>query len=236
VKTSCFDPFPFPDSSATVSQSLQDLGEELDATRKRVLAEHPDLTLTGLYNVLEKLKAGAELTAKDEDIKQRGLVLILKDLHEQIDARTFEAYGWPADLSDEQILERLVALNAERAREEAAGHVRWLRPDYQIPRFARAAAPKAGDLDLGEAPAPAEKTLPAFPKERAELPLAVEAALAAVGAPRTAADLARAFKGKATAARIARIAQVLTTLTRYGRIVALDGGRYAAKTAAAPRV
>jgi hypothetical protein len=25
------------------------------------------------------------------------------------------AYGWPADLSDEQILERLLALNLERA-------------------------------------------------------------------------------------------------------------------------
>ena len=41
---------------------------------------------------------------------------------------------------DEIILERLVALNAERAAEEAAGHVRWLRPDDQIPRFAKAAA------------------------------------------------------------------------------------------------
>jgi hypothetical protein len=29
------------------------------------------------------------------------------------------AYGWPADLTDEQILERLLALNLERAEEEA---------------------------------------------------------------------------------------------------------------------
>ncbi len=28
------------------------------------------------------------------------------------------AYGWPADLGDEQILERLLALNLERAAEE----------------------------------------------------------------------------------------------------------------------
>jgi len=28
------------------------------------------------------------------------------------------AYGWPADLKDEQILERLLALNLERAAEE----------------------------------------------------------------------------------------------------------------------
>jgi hypothetical protein len=47
------------------------------------------------------------------------------------------AYGWPADLAPAEIVARLVALNAERAAEEAAGHIRWLRPDYQIPRFAK---------------------------------------------------------------------------------------------------
>ena len=94
-----------------------------------MLAEYPDLTLTGLYNLLEKLKAGTALTPAEEDAKQHGRVLILKELHEQIDALTAQAYGWPTDLTDEQILERLVALNAERAKEEAAGHVRWLRPD-----------------------------------------------------------------------------------------------------------
>lgn len=31
---------------------------------------------------------------------------------------TAAAYGWPADLSDEQILEKLLALNLERGTEE----------------------------------------------------------------------------------------------------------------------
>ncbi len=62
-------------------------------------------------------------------------MLILKELHDKLDALVFEAYGWPATLSDEEILERLVALNKERADEEKTGKVRWLRPDYQIPRF-----------------------------------------------------------------------------------------------------
>ena len=86
--------------------------------------------------MLEKVRSQTPLNDKDEDVKDRGRVLILKDLHDQIDRATADAYGWPHDLTDEQILERLVALNAERAAEEAAGHVRWLRPDYQIPRFA----------------------------------------------------------------------------------------------------
>ncbi|MER9582538.1 hypothetical protein [Mesorhizobium sp. M0276] len=55
------------------------------------MAEHSDLTLTALYNVLEKLKAGDELTGKDEDVRLRGLVLILKELHETTDRFTAEA-------------------------------------------------------------------------------------------------------------------------------------------------
>ena len=39
--------------------------------------------------------------------------------HKKLDAAVAAAYGWPADLSDEQILERLLALNLERAAEEA---------------------------------------------------------------------------------------------------------------------
>jgi hypothetical protein len=227
----CFGKFPFPDPPEDLKAGLRALGEELDATRKRVQAEHPDLTLTGLYNVLEKLKAGESLTPAEEDVKQRGLVLILKDLHEQIDALTADAYGWPRDLTDEQILERLVALNAERAKEEAAGHVRWLRPDYQIPRFAKGAAAKSGELDLGATVVAIDKGLPVFPTDRYEQPLAVEAALAAAGRPMDAADLARTFKGAAKA-RTQRITQVLATLARYGRVTALPDGRYAARKVA----
>jgi hypothetical protein len=39
--------------------------------------------------------------------------------HKKLDAAVAAAYGWPADLSDEQILERLLALNLARATEEA---------------------------------------------------------------------------------------------------------------------
>jgi len=39
----------------------------------------------------------------------------LDHLHKRLDAAVAAAYGWPADLSDEEILERLFALNQERA-------------------------------------------------------------------------------------------------------------------------
>jgi len=39
--------------------------------------------------------------------------------HKKLDAAVAAAYGWPADLTNEQILEKLLALNLERAAEEA---------------------------------------------------------------------------------------------------------------------
>ena len=261
-KSRCFDPFPFPNPPETLKTKLRAAGEALDAHRKRVLAEHPDLTLTGLYNVLEKIRGGAviasvseatqgpkgvmlpgwsggpgllrsarndgpaALTAKEEDVKRRGLVLILRELHEEIDALTAQAYGWPADLSDDAILARLVALNAERAKEEAAGLVRWLRPEYQIPRFGGQIAARTGELDLPKAAAAAAAGLPAFPADRDEHPLAVERALRAAGRPMTAAEIARGFTrgGKRVEQRVV---QVLGTLVRYGRVTAA-GDRFAA--------
>jgi hypothetical protein len=46
--------------------------------------------------------------------------------------RRSETHG-PAALSEDEILRRLVALNAERAEEERRGIVRWLRPGFQNP-------------------------------------------------------------------------------------------------------
>ncbi|HEV3163376.1 MAG TPA: hypothetical protein VGZ22_05005 [Isosphaeraceae bacterium] len=70
---------------------------------------------------------------KEKLIHARGLVSFLKQIHDELDAAVFEAYGWPPSLTDEEILERLVALNAERAREKERGLIRWLRPEFQNP-------------------------------------------------------------------------------------------------------
>jgi hypothetical protein len=131
TKTRCFDPFPFPTDLQRAR--IRALGESLDAHRKRQQALHADLTITGMYNVLEKLRSGEPLTDKERAIHEKGLVSILKQIHDELDAAVFDAYGWPRDLTDEQILERLVALNAERAEEERNGLVRWLRPEFQNP-------------------------------------------------------------------------------------------------------
>jgi hypothetical protein len=36
--------------------------------------------------------------------------------HRKLDAAVASAYGWPADLTDDAILERLLALNLERGQ------------------------------------------------------------------------------------------------------------------------
>ncbi len=137
----CFQTFPFPDATPEQQARIRQLAEQLDAHRKRQQAAHPTLTLTDLYNVVEKLKAGEPLTAKDQTINQQGLASVVVSLHQQLDAAVAEAYGFLPNLPPSEILTRLVALNRARLAEEAAGTVRYLRPDYQNPA--------AGQLGLG---------------------------------------------------------------------------------------
>ena len=73
---------------------IRDLAEQLDAHRKRQQAAHPGLTLTGMYNVLEKLRSGEPLNAKEKVIHEQGLVSVLKALHDELDAAVLAAYGW----------------------------------------------------------------------------------------------------------------------------------------------
>ncbi|MCP5537818.1 MAG: hypothetical protein H7A51_16490 [Akkermansiaceae bacterium] len=47
-----------------------------------------------MYNVLEKLRSGEPLTAKEKTIHDDGLVTLLKQIHDDIDRTVFEAYGW----------------------------------------------------------------------------------------------------------------------------------------------
>ncbi|MCI5042298.1 MAG: class I SAM-dependent DNA methyltransferase [Donghicola eburneus] len=215
-----FDPFPFPDLTDGQSARLRTLGEELDAHRKRQQAAHPKLTLTQMYNVLEKLRAGETIEGKDREFYDQGLIGILKDLHDQIDAAVAEAYGWPVDLSDEDILFRLVALNKERAEEEARGHIRWLRPDYQNPEGRVAAKGKTKDMDLGVT-AKVEKA--PWPKTLPDQIAAVREALTEMGEA-TPDQIARRFMR----ARTNSVQPLLESLAALGQAELVEDGRYAA--------
>ncbi len=60
--------------------------------------------------------------ASEVDLKKRTLTNLynarptwLNNAHKKLDAAVFAAYGWPADVSDEDILKNLLALNLDRS-------------------------------------------------------------------------------------------------------------------------
>jgi hypothetical protein len=184
-KSHCFDKFPFPELTEPRRARLADLGERLDAHRKARFAEHPDLTLTGLYNVLEKVRAGETLTDADRKVYDDGLAGTLKQLHDEIDAAVLDAYGWPQDLSDEEIVAKVLALNLERAAEEAKGRVRWLRPAFQDPDYGKTVEPAKTQAEiegLAPAAAPVAHRLP-WPKTEIERIKALRRLLGDAAAP-----------------------------------------------------
>ena len=112
-----FDTFPFPwppgtepsEANSTLVRAIADAARELVRLREAWLnpldkygnpVPEADLkahTLTKLYNARPEWLANA---------------------HRALDEAVFAAYGWPSDLTDQQILERLLALNHERAANE----------------------------------------------------------------------------------------------------------------------
>lgn len=231
-KSRCFDPFPFPEADEFTRARIASTAEKLDAHRKAVQANHPEITLTQMYNVLEKLRSGAALSTKEERLRDDGLVLILKELHGELDAAVAQAYGWPVDLPEQEVLVRLVALNKQRAGEEAKGHVRWLRPDYQIPRFGSAREKQEQlEADLGLPVAAAAKAKASFPSGAVEQAGAVMAALAAASAPLSALDIALTFKQGRKAEL--QVRATLAAMARMGFIAIHDAGtRFALRRAA----
>lgn len=192
--TVCFDPFPFPTPTDTQKQIIRELGERLDSHRKRVQATHPEVTITGMYNLLEKLRNGEPLDDKDKAFNQKALVSTLKQIHDELDAAVFAAYGWELTLTDEQILENLVTLNAQRAAEERNGHIRWLRPDYQNPGETHVQQTLEGiTTETETAITPAEQ-LP-FPKTLKEQLSAIRDLFRTQSGEWTAAQITAHFKG-----------------------------------------
>lgn len=255
TNTTTFQPFAFPDEDTGLSPRLRAkiraLAEQLDKHRKTQQAKHADLTLTGMYNVLEKLRAGETLSTKEKRIHEHGLVSVLRAIHDELDEAVLAAYGWgdlgPVPWSDESarsawtenVLERLVALNAKRAAEEAAfergepgGKIRWLRPEFQDPAQRGAAAAKSRQTELvlddepistkptrrkgaatASKPKAAEKLN--WPSTLPKQMRAVADALAASGAALDESTLASHFTGRG--AWKTRLPQILATLEALGR-------------------
>ena len=239
VKTTCFETFPFPVATAEQQARIRDLAEQIDAHRKRVLAAHAELTLTGLYNVLARVGAGdtanaTPLNMKEKAIHEKGLVAVLKSLHEELDAAVLDAYGWHDQPDEQIILERLVALNTQRRAEEAAGTIRWLRPEFQAPQSAQAAIglepggsgrrnQKSDEATSPPAPARAPAQQP-WPSTLPDQLAAVAGILTDAPSAQTETQLAAHFTGKGRWK--SRLPDILAALEALGRARRLDDGRW----------
>jgi hypothetical protein len=229
VKTRCFETFPFPACTPAQQEKIRALGEQLDAHRKRQQALHPELTMTGMYNVLDAVRAGTALTAKEKKIYEQGLVGILKQLHDELDAAVAEAYGWPPSLSTDEILTRLVALNAERAAEEANGVVRWLRPEYQNAGATKAQGKQAKlEVEDAEAAPSTPATLRTWPTELPAQVTALSEVLGSLSAPASVEAIASHFEGNKSKKRLDEMVRLLETLRALG-MAARDGAEWNVK-------
>ena len=120
----CFATFPFPEPEPrTVIPALEDIGERLYNARAQYMLDTQQ-GLTTTYNLLKDPK------------NQENAIVALRALHVEMDRAVLAAYGWndidvppfespatPAEelnriAFDEEIVDRLFVLNAERAAAE----------------------------------------------------------------------------------------------------------------------
>ena len=135
--TTCFETFPFPEGLTPNSPAAQyaadprALAIAKSAARLNELRENwlnpPDL----VKRVPEVVPGYPDRILPVDDkaasvLKNRTLTKLYNErpawhdhAHKDLDAAVAAAYGWPAVLTDEQILEKLFALNQERAAKQS---------------------------------------------------------------------------------------------------------------------
>lgn len=217
-----FETFPFPDLTPDVRRRLRTVGEALERHRRARQDEHPDLGLTDIYNVVEKVRRKEALSDAETVIATRAQVHTLAQLHEDLDAAVLDAYGWPDDRNEDDLLTRLVALNQQRAAEEAQGIVRWLRPEFQAPDSSTQTILPASVDAKGPR---ARSKAPSAHRWPADLPGqigAVLGALDAFGGEATVAALTDGLGG-ALAERVEVVLECLLVAQRVARVVEDDG-------------
>ena len=95
--TATFETFPFPHPTHEQCHAIAQAAQELDRFRENWRTADTKRTLTDLYNTNPTW---------------------LHNAHTKLDTAVADAYGWPDDLPDHQILENLLALNLQRSEDE----------------------------------------------------------------------------------------------------------------------
>ncbi|MBL9091698.1 MAG: class I SAM-dependent DNA methyltransferase [Planctomycetaceae bacterium] len=141
--TTCFETFPFPTPTDAQREAIAAAAKELDTlrnnwlnppewTREEVLEFPGSVDGPWARYVVAPNERGIgtvrypRVVPKDADCAKRLAKRTLTNLynerptwldlaHKRLDAAVFAAYGWPADISDDDLLARLLALNLQRA-------------------------------------------------------------------------------------------------------------------------
>ena len=160
----CFETFPFP--AADKLPALEDIGERLYTTRAKYMVDtQQGLTIT--YNLLK------------DPACQEPRIIELRCLHEEMDRAVLAAYGWsdiavPAygtpttdaekkalEAFEDEVIDRLFALNAERAEEERLrGATARKGAKTRAPKPSATPQLALGDLDTPPAPRPQRRRAP----------------------------------------------------------------------------
>lgn len=131
---SCFETFPFPEgltpnlpaadcADDPRAQTIATAAAELNRLREAWL-NPPDLVriepevVPGYPDRILPKDAAAATVLKTRTLTNlyNARPTWLDNAHKALDAAVAAAYGWPADLTDDEILSRLFALNQERAQ------------------------------------------------------------------------------------------------------------------------
>jgi hypothetical protein len=104
TSTTSFETFPFPRPKPKQKKAIAEAARELNEKRESWLNPYKD-----------------EPSAIREDLKKRTLTNLYNErptwlqlAHEKLDQAVLDAYGWPHDISDDEILARLLEENLKR--------------------------------------------------------------------------------------------------------------------------
>jgi hypothetical protein len=227
-KSTCFESFPFPHPSELLRARIAELAEKIDAHCKAAVGRSPKVGMTIIYNVVDRLRDGAALTKAEQEVHTLSACGVLRDLHDALDVAVAEAYGWSWPEPPALLLERLVALHDRRVEEEAAGHVRWLRPEYQHARFGTTGSQSASvpELELpDDATTAVESRAMPWPGD-AVGQITILRSMASV-TPLSIEEAVRRLVG----AKKELVHRHLETLAMLGEVRDVGGGRYAVAAA-----
>ncbi len=147
--TTCFETFPFPEPTPAQREAIGAAAKELDTLRNN-WCNPPEWVRTEVLQFPGSVDGPWKRYVSDPDSRGIGTVryprLVPKDAvtaaslknrtltklynerptwlanaHRKLDDAVFAAYGWPANLSDDDLLAKLLALNLSRAGSEATG-------------------------------------------------------------------------------------------------------------------